>query len=138
VTFFLAHQKLANALDSGITLAQNHGSYHKTERVLSKLQDALKGADKSALKRLGEFEEALKQVKPSADMLKSLEYAHERLKQGSEQLVIKALQEDNLVGQKAILAEKVHRRLVKMKKPDQDFQGKCKEIYPWSSYFNGA
>lgn len=85
---------------------------------MSKLQDALKGADKSALKRLGEFEEALKQVKPSADMLKSLEYAHERLKQGSNELAMKALQEDNLVGQKAILAEKVHRRLIKMKKPD--------------------
>ena len=129
---------MADALNCGITLAKEHGSYHKTERALSKLTEALKNGDQSALKdKVEEFMAAQKTVKPHPDMLKSLEYAHERLKSGSTDLLIKAFKDDNLVGQKARLAEKVNRRLVKLGKSDEEFKKLAKETYPWSSYFSG-
>ena len=70
-------------------------------------------------------------------MLKSLEYAHERLKSGNTDLVVKAFKDDVLIGQKARLAEKVNRRLIKSGKSDEDFKKLAKEAFPWSSYFSG-
>ena len=97
----------------------------------------LKEADLSALKRFDDFQKALKEVRPHPEMMKSLEYAHEQLKSGNDSLLVKAFKEDSCVGQKARLAEKVSRRLLKLKKGDDEFKKMAKEAFPWSSYFSG-
>ena len=90
--------------------------------------------------QLKTFKEKRAKVEADPGFNGSLEFASEQLKlNGDAKLAVKALDTDKKAHIKVYLAERVHKRLMKLKKDSeaQSFKEKAQKLYLWSPYFEG-
>lgn len=86
------------------------------------------------------YKEKRAKAEAEAGYKSTMEYAQEQLKLGAEPgVAVAALESDKQAHVKVYLAEKMHRRLLKMRKEDvaNAFKAKCQQLYLWSTYFEG-
>ena len=140
LSFFIVYEKQAEALKAGKVLCERHVGYHKTARAIAKLEKYLAGKSDELNTQLKTFKEERAKVEADPGFNDSLEFASEQLKlNGDAKLAVKALDTDMKAHVKVYLAERVHKRLIKLKKDSeaQSFKEKAQKLYLWSPYFEG-
>ena len=139
-------------------MCELHAAEPKTLRALSKFEayakqqteekkdDAKAGrAEKIAEFNAGplkQFKAARAELEKDATYTSTMEFAHERIKMDAKAAdkVVASLDSDKQSHVKVYLAERTHKRLVKMgnKEAAAKFMEKATSIYAYSPYFNGA
>lgn len=157
LALFVAGDQFEAAVLAATNLCELHASHPKTPRALSKFEayakeqsEEKKDAKPGRAEKVAEFNGgALKKYQAArADLEKdaaytsTMEYAHERIKMdaGAADKALASLDADKKAHVKVYLAERTHKRLVKMGKNDvaAKYMEKATSIYAYSPYFNGA
>lgn len=158
LTLLIAGDQFEAAVLAATNLCMYGAADPKTPRALSKFEVYAKeqaeekkdDAKAGRAEKIAEFNAGpLKQYKADrADLEKdaiytsTMEFAHERIKMdaGAADKIVASLDSDKESHVKVYLAERTHKRLVKMGKKDvaTKFMEKATAIYAYSPYFNGA
>ena len=128
------------AIKTAVKLIKNGATHHKTPRAIEAFKEYGKTAKFPKPDVWEEFKEGLlKNWKglDDASAKKSMEHVHEMIKSDKKNagLAIGALAPN-----KVYVAENTHRLLVKIgdTKAAEEYKKKAKEVYPYSTYFEGA
>ena len=126
---FITANKGEYAIEAAHNIAKHHVKHAKTNKALKSFNAFLKQADltklpASASEKLKELQEKLlpefeKKKVTQADAASGMEYAHEMLKENPKEkslqkLVLESLNKDQKAHTKVYLAEKMHKRLIKI------------------------
>ena len=128
------------AIKTAVKLIKNGATHHKTPRAIEAFKEYGKTAKFPKPDVWEEFKEGLlKNWKglDDASAKKSMEYVHEMIKSDKKNA---SLAIGALAPNKVYVAENTHRLLVKIgdTKAAEEYKKKAKEVYPYSTYFEGA
>ena len=138
--YFIKADDAELAIRTAVKLIKNGPTHHKTPRALEAFKEYSKTAKFPKPDVFEEFKEGLlKNWKglDEATAKKSMEHVHEMIKIDKKNA---SLAVGALAPNKVHAAENTHRLLVKIgdSKTAEDYKKKAKDMYPYSTYFEGA